>query len=774
MNLKIGYFLKLPLAALVFVFFSFVLGSSILLAVEPTLKITVEESPDEKEIVLFAEPSEGGTVTGGGSYEFGTEVEIEAEPSTGYEFVYWLDESDNEISDNPVYSFTVDRSREIRGVFELKSYDVVLNKFGDGYGSVSGAGTYEYGSIINLEATSDYGSGFVGWYKDGTKLTQNKTLSWEVEEDVVLGAFFALNEYELELSTRGDGSGDLEGEGIYKHGEEVSLVAISDDDSRFVGWYRDDEKLESETSYVFTIEEDLELYGEFELVPDDVFVINAFSSEGGEIEPSGEVLVDEGDSKTFTFEPDEGFGIFEVFVDGESQGRLTDYTFDNVADDHEIEVVFARLVDISLDIVGSGDVDFDISDRMVGEVLEISEEDIIPATGFEFVELVILDDEGEISLYIDNLPYYYGIEGDFELIVIFEEVDDLVSRVTEDISGAVGTFADSIRALDVDDNIVRTTSMVVGAAVIPLTAFSLLSSQFGMYYYLMQLFLGILGIMGLRKKGKPYGVIYNSVTKEPINRAIVRVYDTAGKLVHTDVSDVYGVFSGELQDGNYTMEVFARGYEFPSDVVSGSEDKPYTNIYRGGEFTLDVNNPLQYSIPLDPLEVDRIKYAQAIRINKITNYLGFLQKILIFIGLLLSIFVYIRIPSVLNLLIMCVYILLSILSFSNIFYREKRYGKVESEELDVSEVVLSLRDSETGELFSKRVCDKNGHYRFIVPGGKYRLEVMNEGYKLSRDYTFEGPEDKPLLINPRVRVLKSKEKDKKKVERHKKNKKLVI
>ena len=45
----------------------------------------------KKTLTLVATPAEGGTLTGAGTYEAGTHVEVEAIPNEGYEFSQWED-----------------------------------------------------------------------------------------------------------------------------------------------------------------------------------------------------------------------------------------------------------------------------------------------------------------------------------------------------------------------------------------------------------------------------------------------------------------------------------------------------------------------------------------------------------------------------------------------------------------------------------------------------------------------------------------------------------
>ena len=78
------------------------------------------------------------------------------------------------------------------------------------------------------------------------------------------------------------------------------------------------------------------------------YTISASAGEGGSIEPSGEVLVVAGENQTFTISPDEGYRIADVFVDGESAGATTAYTFENVSSDHTIQASFQKTQTLTL------------------------------------------------------------------------------------------------------------------------------------------------------------------------------------------------------------------------------------------------------------------------------------------------------------------------------------------------------------------------------------------------------------------------------------------
>ena len=117
------------------------------------------------------------------------------------------------------------------------------------------------------------------------------------------------------------------------YGYEVSAIYV---DGRKLS-YTDDE-------YTFyNVRDDHTLYVEFERSNATRYEIEADSSSGGTISPSGDVWVSRGSSKTFTFKPNSGYEIEAVYVDGDKvSGTPSSYRFTNVRDDHTIYVEFER------------------------------------------------------------------------------------------------------------------------------------------------------------------------------------------------------------------------------------------------------------------------------------------------------------------------------------------------------------------------------------------------------------------------------------------------
>jgi len=121
---------------------------------------------------LEAQPTEGGTVSGEGQYAEQQQVQIEAEPATGYHFTSWTDEDGNEIASDESYSFNMpDNDLHLTGHFEKSEFTVTVNIEPEGAGSVTGEGSYFYEDEVTLEASPE--EMFLHWTdRDGNVVSE--------------------------------------------------------------------------------------------------------------------------------------------------------------------------------------------------------------------------------------------------------------------------------------------------------------------------------------------------------------------------------------------------------------------------------------------------------------------------------------------------------------------------------------------------------------------------------------------------------------------------
>jgi hypothetical protein len=303
----------------------------------------------------------------------------------------------------------------------------------------------------------------------------------------------------------------------------------------------------------------------------------------------------------------------------------------------------------------------------------------------------------------------------------------LITRIRERLERVFDDTLLRLKEFDMTDLTVTT------AVVNLLVGFGLLLTALGyLPHFIIQLILGLLSLLGFRKKGNPTGYVYDSVTKEPINQAIVRVFTEVHELVWTSVTDSNGYFNTtEMKDGEYHIKVTAQGYTFPSKIVFGKTDFPLENVYHGDPFLTREERIPDFSIPMDKEEETTFRRRVAKFFSR-TKFLWRVLHVILFVfGLLLSIYAVHITPVWWNYLILGLYVPASVGLWYSFFGKRGKYGVVkDTEKKVVAGAIVGLKEKEFGKLVSKRVTDKSGKYRFLVDKGVYSLSILNSDLKL--------------------------------------------
>lgn len=216
----------------------------------------------EYTISASASPSNGGTISGAGTYPGGSTCTLTATPATGYSFVRWT-KNGSQVSTNPSYSFTVTGNASYVAVFSLNSYTISVSANPSEGGTVSGGGTYNYGSSCTLTATPATGYSFVRWTKNGSQVSTNPSYSFTVTGNASYVAVFSLNSYTISVSANPSAGGTVSGGGTYDYGSSCTLTATSATGYSFVNWTENGEVASTEATYSFTVTRDKNLVANF-------------------------------------------------------------------------------------------------------------------------------------------------------------------------------------------------------------------------------------------------------------------------------------------------------------------------------------------------------------------------------------------------------------------------------------------------------------------------------------------------------------------------------
>ncbi len=155
------------------------------ITVTEDMTLTAEFAIDQYQVTLKSNGN--GSVTGSGTYDYGTKVTIEAIANKGYHFEKWSDGN----TENP-RTITVTENINLTAEFAIDQYQVTLKS--NGNGSVTGSGTYDYGTKVTIEAIADKGYHFEKWSDGNTENPRTIT----VTEDIELSATFELDETPVE------------------------------------------------------------------------------------------------------------------------------------------------------------------------------------------------------------------------------------------------------------------------------------------------------------------------------------------------------------------------------------------------------------------------------------------------------------------------------------------------------------------------------------------------------------------------------------------------
>ena len=145
-------------------------------------------------ITATANPTVGGTVSGAGTYNRYATCTLVATANSGYTFTNWT-KNGSVVSTNATYSFQVTVNASYVANFSLNRYLVEATANPIEGGTITGAGTYNHGATVTLNAVANDGFIFSNWTENGLEVateatytfvvTTNKNLVANFEEDMV-------------------------------------------------------------------------------------------------------------------------------------------------------------------------------------------------------------------------------------------------------------------------------------------------------------------------------------------------------------------------------------------------------------------------------------------------------------------------------------------------------------------------------------------------------------------------------------------------------------
>lgn len=310
-------------------------------------------------------------------------------------------------------------------------------------------------------------------------------------------------------------------------------------------------------------------------------------------------------------------------------------------------------------------------------------------------------------------------------------LDNLLSLLEN--LGQKALYAGQVFNKDVMDNPAVERAAETGApliAALALLNYATAISLASLFPYLQFIFTQPIMLL-FRKKRKGWGVVYNSLSKMPIDLAIVRIYEkVTGRLVQTRVTDRDGRYAFWVTPGTYTLTVTKLNYVFPSYYLRDKkEDIKYTDIYHGEEITVtEKNTLLTPNIPLDPIEVDKTVPDKRIMLA----YFGRkVQDVMAASGIVIAAVSAAISPKWWMLLILALHCALYWL-FRRLARprRPKSWGIVyeRKSRSPIGLAVARIFEAEYNKLLETQVTDRRGKYSFLVGQNVYYVTFSKQGF----------------------------------------------
>jgi len=364
--------------------------------------------------------------------------------------------------------------------------------------------------------------------------------------------------------------------------------------------------------------------------------------------------------------------------------------------------------------------------------------DYFPPIVTEPVDKIIND----LILIVDQLPQ--AIEFQTQMI---KEVAAPVVKVVKKTAKQVQKVVDNPKVEKVNEVAVVPAVAIAGAANV---AVGFQATQ--ILAILQHVFTQPLLLLRLRKR-KSWGVVYNALSKRPVDLAVIRLIDNkTNQIIRSQVTDMQGRYLITAESGEYRLEVDKVGFSgFSKYLQDKNEDAKFINLYHGGQFQIsEAEVVLNYNIPIDPVDEEK---ATALILSDYTKKIT--QNLICLVGLSASVLSFVISPKawVGTLVLAHVVFYFLFYKFSRRKVADSSFGLV-TEEMKgdaLGRVVVRVFDSMYNKLVDTAVTDRKGRYAVLVGPSKYYATYEKESFEKKQsdalDFSSEKTNGMGGLIN---------------------------
>ncbi len=392
-----------------------------------------------------------------------------------------------------------------------------------------------------------------------------------------------------------------------------------------------------------------------------------------------------------------------------------------------------------------------------------------PATSFGQINPVRTGSDGSFYWYVPNGNYTVSAERDgyrtnntpltvvsnnvqptIELVIIppsiVTTVQNIFSQPTTvfekayDVTGAVSQqahYAYEVTRVEVLDNPVveKATQQVAAPALATITVVSVGAAattaigfvnvaRFAQFLF-MQPFLFF-----ARRKRKGFGLVYNAITKLPVDLAIVRLKDAAtGQILQSRVTDRGGQYFFIVQPGKYLLDANKPPFVFPTAYLKDQkQDALFLDLYHGELIEVtEKDATIAANIPVDPSVEESVPGAVRGRIalRKLEVVVGTISPILALGAVIIS-------PTPLTIGLFSGQIAMyGVMRYLAMPHKLKGWGIVydATTSQPLARAIVRIFEPIYNKLLETQVTDNQGRYSFLVGPNIYRLTADKAGYE---------------------------------------------
>jgi hypothetical protein len=278
-------------------------------------------------------------------------------------------------------------------------------------------------------------------------------------------------------------------------------------------------------------------------------------------------------------------------------------------------------------------------------------------------------------------------------------------------------------------------AVVVPVAISSLILTSSILSGVPILNHLFYLSVVLFQILGIRKRPKPWGTVYDAVTKKPIAFARVEILNEQMRKLQSVITDENGRYGFLVSESTMAgerlhLQAFRTKYVFPSKEISSPvEQELYANIYRGGSVGIE-NGITNFDIPMDPVDKTASQGFYfgivSVKLNKIFTSLA---DILFMAGVVLGVTNAIINPNKTSIIILFVVLLTFLLRIAG--FKMKPFGitrdSITNQVLPFGFIALHDKN---GQRINFTVSDDKGRYFLLTKKGAFTLKASTPAHIL--------------------------------------------